>query len=170
MIVQKFGGTSVKSVARIKNVALSGAVCEAGTLADGVGSCLYIVRITNEDFPGIRVIGSFLAEPTSGSGSPLIFQAVMSPLSLFPTTFTLSTRDGTARGNSGKGGCDGRFDFVHRSQTFTIPAGQPFVNFPVTICPDLFREGNETFSVVITNASPNVVVNNGTGVAIILGN
>ena len=149
---------------------LTGAVCEAGTVADPTGSCLYIVRILNDDIPNLRLVGSIGNEPTSGSGSGLLFQAFLSATSPVDTTFTLFTRDGTARGNSGKGGCDGRFDFLHRSARLTIPAGQVSANFVVTICPDLATEGVEGFTVEITNASSNVRVLNASEGALIRAN
>jgi hypothetical protein len=145
---------------------LTGAVCEAGTVADPTGSCLYIVQIRNDDFPTLRVVGSIVNEPTSGSGSVLLFQAFLSAISIYDATFTLSTRNGTAIGNPGKGGCDGRFDFLHKSERLTIPAGQPSANFRVTICPDLLTEGTEGFTVEISNASAVRVVNASEGALI----
>jgi len=68
-------------------------------------------------------------------------------------TVHYATADGTATAGS---------DYVATSGDLTFAPGQTVATFPVTINGDLVNEADETFTVALSNPSPNAVINVGT--------
>ena len=94
--------------------------------------------------PSLSINSPSISEGDSGTKT-LSFTVTQSAVTSIATTFNWATSDGTATAGS---------DYVAVSSTqATIPAGSTTVTLDVTINGDVTPEGNETFSVNLSNAS-----------------
>ncbi|CAN5243666.1 hypothetical protein BH11PSE14_BH11PSE14_14630 [soil metagenome] len=91
--------------------------------------------------PGIAVSDASAAEGSNGNPS-MTFTISLSVPNSVPTTFTVSTADGTAFAGS---------DYVAKTANLSIPTGQTSASFTVSLMPDSVVEPDETFTVNLSN-------------------
>lgn len=104
-------------------------------------------------------VSNLTANENGGSAN---VQVCLSAASTTPVTVTLNTSNGTALASS---------DFVAISNaTVTIPAGQLCTPVNIPILDDAVAEGNETFTVTLSNPSANVTLGNATATVTIADN
>ena len=107
-------------------------------------------------FPSLSLSTATLkfAEGNDGT-TALKLTATLSQVSTTATTFTATTKNGTA--TSG-------LDYQALTKLLTIPAGQTQLDFYVKVLGDKLSETNETFSVELSKLSPNAVLSNDLGI------
>lgn len=101
----------------------------------GVGTIL-----ENDPDPRVNIESTSVVEGNSGTVKAKFLVTLTSP-TYKDVTVTCTTKKGTATGN---------VDFVAKSATATIPAGQTVTTFGVLVNGDLLDELDETFSVVLS--------------------
>ena len=126
----------------VKFTQVSGAVA---VVDEGTGT----ITDNNDPLPTLSIADSARFEGDSGP-SIMKFRVLLSEVANADVTFTWSTALGTASAT----------DFVEQvNQTGTIPAGSKFVDIEVPLSPDALVEGDEKFTVTISNgvrgATPN---------------
>lgn len=116
------------------NVTLSNP--NGATIADGAG----VVTITdNDNPPTVSVSGATVAE---ADGASVEFTITLSPVSGLDVVVEYTTADGSAEAGS---------DYVAKSGSVTIPAGQTQAIVAVMINNDDVAEDSETFSMTLSN-------------------
>jgi hypothetical protein len=117
------------------------------TLSNPTGATLYdrqaIATIYNDDGPTLSVNDVSISEGNSGT-KVATFNVFLSQVASVPITFTAATSDVTASAGT---------DYVARSQSFQLAAGQLSKTFTVTLNGDTNAEANETFRVTLSNLS-----------------
>jgi hypothetical protein len=121
-------------------VNLTNAATGAGaTITDGQG----VGTITNDDYPSLSVDDQSSNEGNAGT-SQQTFTVSMDQAAPFDVSFDIGTTGGSATADD---------DFASSSATgVTIAAGNTSATFPVTINGDTAIEGNEQYSLNLTNA------------------
>ena len=98
--------------------------------------------ITNDDSPLLSIANVGIAEGDSGTRLATFTVQLSQPASV-PVSYSIATADGTATSGS---------DYVAKSLAAeTIPVGSSTRTFAVTINGDMAYEGNESFTVNVTN-------------------
>ena len=112
------------------------------TFAGGAPSVTATGTIKNDDAPPVATISSpSLAEGDSGT-KVLTFTVTLSAVSGLPATFAYATSNGTASSSS---------DYVAKTGTLTIAAGQTTGTIAVTVNGDTRYEASETVKLTLTN-------------------
>lgn len=102
------------------------------------------VTIADDDHVSLSLSGGSAAEPATGQ-SNATFTVSLSAPSATDTVVTYRTSDGTARAGS---------DYVAIAQgQVTIPAGETSHGITVPVLSDTLVEGDETFTLTLTNSS-----------------
>ena len=124
------------------------------TIADGTG----LGTITNDDVPPTLVVSDAqLAEGQAGS-TQMLFTVTLSRAVTTPVSVTFATQDGTATAGS---------DYTAATGTLSFAAGETSKTIAVAITGDMVVEGNEGFSLALSNAS-GATLQDGTGLGQIL--
>ena len=120
------------------NVVLSNPSGATLGTASGVGT------ITNDDATPTLSIGDVSQDEGSGGGNTVFnFTVNLSGPADQPVTVDLATADGTALAGT---------DYIAKTQTLTIPAGQTSATFSVNVKQDALFENTEQFFVNLSNA------------------
>jgi hypothetical protein len=121
-------------------------------IADGEA----VVTIIDDD--GFSITDVFIAEGDSGARSATFVVSLLTP---FAQTITVdyATADDTATAGA---------DYTATSGTLTFPAGLSTRSFTVPITTDTTQEGNETFTVTLSNPSASATIARATATATIL--
>lgn len=118
----------------------------------GLGWYVDDLAVVAEDLPAgvsaVAITGNSVTETNSGEVD-LNFTIQISPANANPITLEHSTVNGTALAG---------LDFVGSSGPLTIPAGATSYILAIRVRGDAFTEGDETFDVTLSNASPNAVI------------
>jgi hypothetical protein len=135
-----------------------------GVHTDGVFQCWGTIATTGGPIgPGVAVpkMGISNASVVEGASGtrPLRLTVSLGSPTLVPVSATYSTANGTATAGS---------DYVAKTSTVTIPAGVTSVVLPITVNGDSTNEGNETFSVTLSNVSRAANLGRATGIGTIL--
>ena len=124
------------------------------TIADGTG----LGTITNDDVPPTLVVSDAqLAEGQAGS-TQMLFTVTLSRAVTTPVSVAFATQDGTATAGS---------DYTAATGTLSFAAGETSKTIAVAITGDMVVEGNEGFSLALSNAS-GATLQDGTGLGQIL--
>jgi serralysin len=109
---------------------------------------------------------------TEVSGENAVLTITLSSVATETVTVNYGTANGTATNNSGNFSltANSNNDYSSTSGTATILAGQTTVTVAVPIYNDPLFEGNETFSVVLSNASASATISNATATVTITDN
>ncbi|MCX7557226.1 beta-propeller fold lactonase family protein [Xanthomonadaceae bacterium JHOS43] len=99
--------------------------------------------------PAISIANAQVYEGQAGQ-TPVILNVSLNTTSDRVVGIQWETRDGTAQGGAS---CVAGMDFVHRSGTLNIPAGQMAGTIAVQVCGDEAVEPNEQFSVVLLSTT-----------------
>ena len=120
-------------------------------IADGTGVGTII---DNDDAPQICISDAQAVE-----GQPLSFEITLSNPSSTPVTVTYTTQTGTA----------GSADYTEVTNSVTFAAGETSKSITVDSSDDIIFEGNENFTVELSDASGGVIAD-GTGIGTIIDN
>lgn len=124
----------------LSNLAATGAVSLPVATASAIGTIL-----NDDPLPVLSITSPSLPEGDSGSAS-MNFVVTLTPASERPVSFTRATADGSATVADN--------DYVGlAAQPVTIPAGETSVTIPVGINGDAGFEGDETFTLNLSNVS-----------------
>ncbi|HYO99382.1 MAG TPA: Calx-beta domain-containing protein [Pyrinomonadaceae bacterium] len=140
------------------NLSLGGTTVNiAGQLsAVGNGALNAVLTITDaEDTPAISINDAFVSEPPAPGTSNAVFTVSLSNPSNTTVTVDYQTADGTANAPAD-------YNPVPAT-TLTFEPGQTTKTVNVTVNYDTLTEGNETFSVNLSNPSANATIADGTG-------
>lgn len=119
-------------------VRLSNSSPPNATIAKAVGTG----RIVNDDpFPELTVADVHVEEPDTGA-APAVLTFQLSFAIDRPVTVNYTTSDGTAQADD---------DYLAQSGIVTFPPGQTVQHLTLDIAGDKLAEGNEMFSVVLSN-------------------
>ncbi|MCA0302386.1 MAG: cellulase family glycosylhydrolase [Proteobacteria bacterium] len=113
------------------------------TLADGSA----VGTIVNDDtapLPTLAISDASVAEGSAGTPGIATFTVRLSAAATTPVSVAFATADGTALAGS---------DYVARAGTLTFAAGETSKTIAVTALGDAAVEANESFTVVLSNAS-----------------
>ncbi|MFI5378015.1 MAG: S8 family serine peptidase [Tepidisphaerales bacterium] len=123
----------------------------AGAAAGSTGS--YGLVVTRDMTPALSVAAAApVREPLPGQTAGLTFTVTLDPAAAAPVTVDYATADGSA--------VAGR-DFTAASNTLTFAPGETSKTVTITILSDTFAAAAETFTLVLSNASANAIVFNG---------
>ena len=122
-----------------------------GVIADGTGVGTII---DNDTAPEISISDAQAVE-----GQPLSFEITLSNPSSTPVTVTYTTQTGTA----------GSADYTEVTNSVTFAAGETSKTITVDSSDDIIFEGNENFTVELSDASGGVIAD-GTGIGTIIDN
>lgn len=123
------------------------------TISDGTADALIL---DDDGTPTLNI-----ADTSAGEGQPVVFTVSLSSLTASPVSFDYTTVNGTATAGS---------DYVAKTGTVTIPATTISTTITITGLDDTIYEGNETFSVVLSNISASATAGQLTGEATIVEN
>ena len=115
-----------------------GAICTPG------GTPLTGTATATVEGPSLPALSIADAETQEGPGAFLRFEITLSEASDDPVTFDIATSDGTAIAGT---------DYVAKSRSKTIPAGRTTTWFKIHVIDDAIDEGDETFTVTISNVT-----------------
>jgi hypothetical protein len=104
--------------------------------ANGTGTI-----VENDPRPVVSVASTSAAEGNEGT-APMVFTVTASAVSAVPATVSYATTNGSAVAPG---------DYQAKTGTVTIPAGASTATFTVLVAGDALYEGNETFTVRISN-------------------
>lgn len=128
----------------------------------GPGWYIDDLQVVAEDLPAgvsaVAVTGASVVEGNAGE-TDLNFTIEVSPVNASPITLERATVNGTAISG---------LDYVGSSGLVTIPANTSSYTLAVKVRGDAFTEGDETFSLVLTNPSANAVIASGTAIGTII--
>lgn len=128
----------------------------------GPGWYIDDLQVVAEDLPAgvsaVAINGAQVDEGDAGE-TDITFTINVSPVNANPITLEHATINGTALAG---------LDYVGSSGLVTIPANTASYNLTLKVRGDSFTEGNETFSVKLTNPSSNAVIASGTAVGTII--
>jgi len=144
------------------NLTLSGSTVNiAGQrYAANVGPFMAVLTITDaEDTPAISINDVFVSEPPAAGTSEAVFTVTLSNPSTSPVTVNYQTADGTANAPAD-------YNAVTTTQ-ITFAPGETSKTITVTVNFDNLTEGNETFTVNLSNPSANATIADDTGVGTI---
>ena len=111
--------------------------------------------ITDDDEVTVVEIGSVgIGDVEVDEGDTAVFIVSLSAVPDQDVTVVATTADGTATAPG---------DYTHTTGTVTIASGQQTATFPVPTAGDVLDEPEETFQVVLSDASAGAVIANGTG-------
>jgi hypothetical protein len=117
------------------------------SILDGTG----VGTIIDNDSAPVLSIGNAWSAPENAG--PINVLVTKTGASEFPASAKLTTTDGNAA-PSADGVCASPEDYLQLvGQTVVVPAGQPSVTVPVSLCDDAIPETNETFAVYLTDPS-----------------
>ncbi len=118
------------------------------------GGCASVPTIVNDDvdnlIPVVRIDDVRIQEPASGTVNAVLTVRLSRPASQ-DSVVSFATQSDTASGVAIA--CSGKSDFLHRSGTVNIPAGQITATINVPICADNVAESDQRFFIVLSNAS-----------------
>ena len=122
--------------------ATSGACSEAGAICTPGGTPLTGTATATIEGPSLPALSVADDEAQEGPDAYLRFEITLSEASDDPVTFDIATSDGTAIAGT---------DYVAKSRSKTIAAGTTTDWFRVYVIDDSHNEGDETFTVTISN-------------------
>ena len=105
---------------------------------EGLAAAGVEVTITEDDVPGVTIADAEAPE----SAGQLLFTVTLSPASSRTVTVDCRTADGTARAHE---------DYTAAANLLTFAPGRTEAQIAVPVANDGLREGNETFTVVLSN-------------------
>ena len=105
---------------------------------EGLAAASVEVTITEDDVPGVTIADAEAPE----SAGQLLFTVTLSPASSRTVTVDCRTADGTARAHE---------DYTAAANLLTFAPGRTEAQIAVPVANDGLREGNETFTVVLSN-------------------
>src|SRR5205823_2298247 len=117
------------------------------------------------DIAALTVPSASVTEGNTGTRT-LVLPVTLSTPSTQTITVAYATAGGTATG--GAGASSPGADYVSASGTLTFAPGVTSQTVQVTIIGDTLREGNETFTVVLSNPTGGAVIGTGTGTVTIV--
>jgi urease beta subunit len=126
---------------------------QRGTIAKRTGT----VTVTDDDTPALRVQRAAVVEGNAGRRPQPIVLTLSGP-NTRPVTATYTTVDGSAVAGS---------DYVARTGTVRFAPGQTRVVIPITLRGDADLEGDETFTLALTNVQGATVAEGADTVTII---
>ena len=116
----------------------SGAICTSdGTPLSGTATA----TIEGPSLPALSIADD---EAQEGPNAYLRFEITLSEASDDPVTFDIATSDGTAIAGT---------DYIAKSRSKTIAAGRTTAWFRINVIDDAIDEGDETFTVTISNVT-----------------
>lgn len=130
------------------------------TIADAQG----VGTILNDDGNPSLSINDISITESNGGSTQASFSVMLSALTIKPVTFSLRT----ASAGSPEAAPGADYTAV-TSRTVTIPAGQSFIDVPLTVLGDAIDEADEKFSVILYGAV-NATISDGTGLCTIVDN
>jgi hypothetical protein len=98
----------------------------------------------------IAISDSKVREGDAGT-TAMVFKVTMDSKSDQTITVDYATADGTAIGGAS---CTGATDYLSQAGTITFLPGETMATITILVCGDTFPEPNETFTVLLSNASP----------------
>jgi hypothetical protein len=116
-------------------------------------------KILNDDPLAFSIANSSVTEGNAGQISTLNFTVSLSPSYKDDLTVDFFTQDGSATTPT---------DYISQSGTLTIPAGETSGDISITVNGDATYEGNESFSVFLTNPSAPASIDQDTATGIII--
>ena len=105
------------------------------------------------------VISDVQSKEGKSGTTAFVFVVSLSGNPLAPVTVNYASAAGTASAS---------FDFLAVAGTLTFPVGVNMRTVTVSVVGDRVREANESFTVNLSNPSPNAYIDRGTGVATIV--
>ena len=124
--------------------ATSGACSASGAICTPGGTPLSGTATATIEGPSLPALSIADAETQEGPNTFLRFKITLSEASDDPVTFNIATSDGTALAGT---------DYVAKNRSKTIAAGKTTAWFKIHVIDDSHDEGEETFTVTISNAS-----------------
>jgi hypothetical protein len=136
----------------------------ADVAAANAGSGNVSVLLNNGVWPAFNAPSASIGDVTITEGNTgtlnAVFTVTLSAAASQAVTLNYATLDGTATAGS---------DYVAKSGTLTIPAGQTSATIAVPVVGDRLAENSETFSLRLTNPT-NAFIADGLGIATIVDN
>jgi hypothetical protein len=134
------------------------------TLADSPGNKQYKKHCGTGLTPPcqITIFDSSVREGSKGT-TTISFTVSLDATNDATVTVDYATSSGTGAGGAiGAGSCTGANtgspDYITQTGTLTFLAGSPTQTITVDVCPDTKVEPNQTFTVTLSNPSPNAVI------------
>ena len=124
--------------------ATSGACSESGAICTPGGTPLSGTATATVEGPSLPALSIADAAAQEGPNAFLRFEITLSEASDDPVTFAIATSDGTAIAGT---------DYVAKNRSKTIRAGRTTAWFKIHVIDDSHNEGDETFTVTISNVS-----------------
>jgi hypothetical protein len=136
----------------------------ADVAAANAGSGNVSVLLNNGVWPALSAPSVSIGDPTITEGNTgtlnAVFTVTLSAAASQAVTLNYATLDGTATAGG---------DYVAKTGTLTIPAGQTSATIAVSVVGDRLAENSETFSLRLTNPT-NAFIGDGFGLATIVDN
>ena len=117
---------------------------EPGAICTSDGTPLTGTATATIEGPSLPALSIADAEAQEGPNAYLRFEITLSEASDDPVTFDIATSDGTAIAGT---------DYVAKSRSKTIAAGRTTAWFRINVIDDAIDEGDETFTVTISNVT-----------------
>jgi Calx-beta domain len=116
----------------------------------------------------ITIFDSSVREGRSGT-TTMSFTVSLDATNDAPVTVDYATMSGTAIGGTSCAGANsGSPDYISTSGTLTFLAGSPTQTITVLVCGDTMVEPNQTFTVTLSNPSPNADISRATATGTIV--